>query len=151
MDVIALLKLIRSLLMTGAATRHAIHAILDAQDKFMMFRQTPRMENAVYYKRFKALFAAYEHLVGDVGILLTPPSQYVKAVDPDKATAKELKEAREVAKDAYLAIRLLRHSAPGRYGALLADIENNHTCGVSSYPVVLSKAYDYLVNYVNPS
>mmetsp|Transcript_13505 Transcript_13505/g.19474 ORF Transcript_13505/g.19474 Transcript_13505/m.19474 type:complete len:133 (+) Transcript_13505:98-496(+) len=34
-----------------------------------------------------------------------------------------------------------------RYGALIRDIENEHTRGTNSYPTTLTAAYDYLVNY----
>jgi hypothetical protein len=39
LDVICLLILIRTSLFNGATTRHAIHAIMDAQGAFMMLRQ----------------------------------------------------------------------------------------------------------------
>ena len=39
LDVIRLLILIRTSLLSGATTRHTVHAIMDAQDAFMMLRQ----------------------------------------------------------------------------------------------------------------
>jgi hypothetical protein len=107
-----------------------MHALLEAQDAFMSLRQTNRMTNSAYLDKFKGLLEVYQHLGGDVGVLLVPPMEYIKnAVDPDKPTDNELKNARAQAKDEYLAIRFLRHSDPARYGALLADVENSHTRG----------------------
>jgi hypothetical protein len=69
------------------------------------------------------------------------------AVDPDMPTAIEIAEAKHNAKDEYLAICFLMNSDKRRYGGLIRDIENEHTRGSNSYPVTLTGAYDYLVNY----
>jgi uncharacterized membrane protein YgcG len=150
LDVIKLLILIRTSLFSGATTRHAVHAIMDAQDAFMSLRQG-KMDNGEYYDRFKHLLDVYEHLGGDVGVMLKPPSQYIRAADPDEPTEDEIEAARAAARDAYLAIRFLRRADLNRYGTLLADIENEHTRGIGAYPTTLVKAYDLLVNYVNPN
>jgi uncharacterized membrane protein YgcG len=151
-DVLKLLKLIRSSLFSGATSRHNMHALQDAQDKFMSFRQGPRLSSAEYLERFKNLLDVFEHLGGDIGALLKPLQAYViDAADPDHPTEVELRTARETAKDEYMGIRFLRRSDPARYGALLADVENQYTRGMNSYPTTLTMAYDMIVNYVTPN
>jgi hypothetical protein len=62
-----------------------------------------------------------------------------------------IEEARSNAREAYLAIRFLRRADPNRYGAMVADMENDYTRGYTGYPTTLVKAYDILINYVNPN
>jgi hypothetical protein len=150
-DVIKLLKLIRTSLFSGATSRNATHALVEAQDAFISFRQSSRMSNAAYFDKFKALLEVYQHLGGDVGVIHAPSPEFINAADPDDPTDIELNAARAAAKEAYLATRFLAHCDLSRYGALIAEVENSHTRGVDSYPRTLTKAYDMLVNYVNPS
>jgi hypothetical protein len=79
-------------------------------------------------------------------------SEFINAADPDNPTDIELNAAGAAAKEAYLATRFLAHCDLSRYyGALIGgEVENAHTRGVDSYPRTLTKAYDMLVNYVNP-
>ena len=57
-DVIGLLKLLRISLFSGATSRHVIHAIQEAQEKFHAFRQSKHMSDADYLARFKNLHDA---------------------------------------------------------------------------------------------
>jgi hypothetical protein len=41
-------------------------------------------------------------------------------------------------------------SNPRRYGSLVASVQNNFISRQDKYPKMLSKAYDMIVNYVNP-
>jgi hypothetical protein len=69
------------------------------------------------------------------------------AIDPVNPTVAETANATSVAKDRFLAISFLLNSDHQRYGALMRDIENEHTRGTNTYPQTLTGAYDYLVNY----
>ena len=104
MDVIELLKMIQSSLFLGATSWHTMHGILEAQDTFFNFRQTSRIENSLYLEKFKSLLAAYEHLGGEVGVLLRPPSEYIYAATVEKPTDEEMQAARKEAKEKYLAM-----------------------------------------------
>lgn len=150
-DVIALLKLIRSSLYTGATSRQAMHGMLEAQRRFMTIQQSNRMSNAKYLEVFQSTLAAYEHLGGDLGISKEMTRPYVNAVNQYAITDAEWKAAENRARDEYLGIRFLLSSDPNRYGPLMAEVENSYTRGTSSYPNSLTKAYDMLVNYVDPS
>jgi hypothetical protein len=67
-DVIALLKLIRSSLYSGATSRQAMHGLVEAQKRFNNLQQSGRMSNAKYLEVFQSTLAAFEHLGGDLGI-----------------------------------------------------------------------------------
>ena len=116
----------------------------------MMFRQTSGMSNADYFRRFKDLWATYEHLGGDAGLSIATMERYLTTEEDEDATNEEVLAAREAGTDQYLGIRFLRRSDPKRYGTLLAEIENQHTRGIDTYPTNLSGAYDMIVNYVDP-
>ena len=110
------------------------------------------MTNSEYLKKLKGLIEVYEHFGGEPGtgtrrvdLLLVQ-----LAADPTSPTKAERSAAIQQARDTYLATLLLVKSDAKRYGALLADIENEHTRGVDAYPVTLSTAYDMLTNYRVP-
>ena len=63
----------------------------------------------------------------------------------------ETAQAREAAREEYLAVLLIRFSNPKRYLTLIVDLQNNHTHGTDQYPNTIAKAYDTLVHYRNPS
>jgi len=150
-DVIALLKMIRSSLYSGATSRQAMHGMLEAQKRFVTIQQTSRMSNAKYLELFQNTLAAYEHLGGDLGISKDMMQPYVEASNAYAITEDEWKAAAVRARDEYLGIRFLLGSDPNRYASLTAEVENSFTRGTSSYPSSLTKAYDMLVNYVDPS
>ena len=67
----------------------------------------------------------------------------------DEALETQLATAR--ARDEYLAVLLIVKSDPRRYGTLVKDMQDDHTRGLNGYPVMLSEAYDILVNYQVPT
>jgi hypothetical protein len=69
------------------------------------------------------------------------------AADPDVPTNEEKEQARDRAKDQFLAVMFLVNSDRAQYGSLVRDIENEYTRGSDTYPTTLSAAYDYLMNY----
>ena len=73
------------------------------------------------------------------------------AADPAAPTDLETAQAREAAREEYLAVLLIRLSDPKRYLTLIVDLQNNHTHGTDQYPNTIAKAYDMLVHCRNPS
>jgi hypothetical protein len=74
LDVIKLLKLIRTSLFSGATSQNATHALVEAQDAIILFCQSSRMSNAAYFDKFKALLEeVYQHLGGDMCDPCPPP------------------------------------------------------------------------------
>jgi len=150
-DVMGLLNLIRSSLYSGTTTRQSMHNMQVAQNRFMSLQQTPRMSNSKYLELFQSHLAAYEHLGGGLGLTDETVRTYAQPANANAITAAELQTAKGRARDEYLGIRFLLQSDPNRYGGLVADVENGFTRGIKSYPETLTKAYDMLVNYVDPS
>jgi hypothetical protein len=61
--------------------------------------------------------------------------------------AAKKQQALDQAKDQYLAVMFLMNSDRNRYGSLVRNVENEYTRGTDTYPVTLSAAYDYIVNW----
>jgi hypothetical protein len=66
-DLMGLLRLIRTSMYTGATSKNPLQSLLEAQSKFLAFRQTSRMTNAEYLRTFTALSDQVVHLHGDLG------------------------------------------------------------------------------------
>jgi hypothetical protein len=51
----------------------------------------------------------------------------------------------------YPAMWFFAHANPRQYGSIVATAQNDFVTGVDKYPKTVSKAYDMLVNFVNPN
>jgi hypothetical protein len=104
---------------------------------------------AEYYNQFKDLVSNAEWLGSDIGLNSERVDANVQeiAADPDMPTEAEWEQARARAKDEYLAVAFLLNSDKRQYGDLIWTIENEYTRGTNTYPMTLSAAYDYIINY----
>jgi hypothetical protein len=104
---------------------------------------------AEYYNQFKDLVSNAEWLGSDIGLNSERVDANVQeiAADPDMPTEAEWEQARARAKDEYLAVAFLLNSDKRQYGDLIWTIENEYTHGTNIYPMMLSAAYDYIINY----
>jgi hypothetical protein len=66
---------------------------------------------------------------------------------PRHPTEAERAQAREQAKDEYLAVMFLVNYNRQCYGLLVRDIKNEYTQGSDTYPTTLITVYNYIVNY----
>ena len=66
-DLMGLLRLIRTSMYTGATSKNRLQSLLEAQSKFLAFKQTNCMTNAEYLRTFTALSDQVVHLHGDLG------------------------------------------------------------------------------------
>mmetsp|Transcript_15602 Transcript_15602/g.22623 ORF Transcript_15602/g.22623 Transcript_15602/m.22623 type:complete len:212 (-) Transcript_15602:6-641(-) len=107
------------------------------------------MSNHVYYEKFKDNIMTAERLGGQIGVheKRIDKALIEIAANPRQPSENEIVRAKAMAKDKYLAVCFIMNSDRRRYGALIRDIENEHTRGTNSYPETLTAAYDYLVNY----
>lgn len=121
---------------------------MDAEAQVFTFWQKTLADNE-YYDKFKDLVSIVEWL----GSNLEVQNGWVEtilqeiAADPDIPTAQERAQARERAKDEYLAVMFLVKSDSQRYGALIHDIKNKFTRGSDTCQAMISAAYGYIVNY----
>ena len=144
-----LLRLIRQSLFTGATTKKDTEALQDAELSLYTFRQGETMTNDIYLEKYKGLIERYEHHGGQPGLqeIRVQAKLDTLAADPAAPTDVETAQAREAAREEYLAVLLIRLSDPKRYSTLIVNLQNNHTCGTDQYPNTIAKAYDMLVHY----
>ena len=69
------------------------------------------------------------------------------AANPNAPTNAEHVQAHTKAKDEFLAVLFLVNSDQKQYSGLLCDLENGYIWGSDTYPMTLSVAYDYIINY----
>jgi hypothetical protein len=147
-DVMALLQLVQHCMIQRQTRQKPTHTLLDAETQVYAFKQR-NLANNEYYKKFKDLVTNAERLGSDIGAHSDRIEVILEeiAADPDLPTDAEREQARDRAKDQFLAVTFLVNSDRARYGSLVRDIENEYTQGSDTYPTTLSAAYDYIVNY----
>ena len=147
-DIMGLLQLIQNCMIQRQTCQKPIHSLLDAEAQVYGCKQKT-LPNNEYYEKFKDLVTNADRLGSTIGVHPQRVDMILTgiATDPDLPTNAELEQAREVAKDQFLAIMFLLNCDCNRYGNLVQDIENEYTRGTDTYPTSLSAAYDYLVNY----
>ena len=150
-DVMGLLRLIRTSMYTGATSKNSLHSLLEAQNTFFSFRQTGRMSNAEYLRNFTALTDQVVHLHGDFGTDESYVTERILEDGRDPTNRDVRADVVLTIREEYLAMRFFVHADPRRYGSLVANVQNDFVGGVDKYPKTVSKAYDMLVNFVNPN
>jgi hypothetical protein len=147
-DVIRLLQLVQTCMMQRQTRQYPLHSLWDAENHVFKFQQR-NLANNEYYDKFKDLVANAERLGSDMGAHSARVEAILQevAVDPDMPTAAETTQARERAKDEFLAVMFIMNCDRRRYGTLVRDIENEFTRGTNTYPTTLNTAYDYIVNF----
>ena len=150
-DLIGLLRLIRTSMYTGATSKNPLQSLLEAQTKFLSFRQTARMTNAEYLRSFTALSDQVLHLHGDLGTDQTYVTARIVEDGGDPADMDTRATMTLTIREEYLAMMFFTHADAKRFGSLVATAQNDYVSGIDKYPKTVSKAYDMLVNFVNPN
>jgi hypothetical protein len=150
LDLIELLQLICTFMYTGATSKDLAHALIDAIEQFHGFKQTGRMNNATYLTTFQSHIQAIDHLDSGFGIHAPYIQTRIRSagMDPDDVTIRS--RMQDEVKEEFIAKYFLLKSDPKRYASLIASIQNDFISSQDKYPKTLSKAYDMIVNYVNP-
>ena len=107
------------------------------------------MSNNTFLDKFKGLVERYEYHGGEPGMQQARINAQLEdiAANTNNPTVVEVAEAKAIAREEYLAILFIQKSDPKRYGQLVLELENNHTCSANQYPTTMEQAYDMLVNY----
>jgi hypothetical protein len=103
------------------------------------------MTNADYFCMFKGLVNAVEHLNGNLGTDHAVITERILASGGDPNEEVDWAMMKEAICEEYLAMHLFLHANVKRYGALIANVQNNFVTGHNKYPK------DMLVNYVSPT
>ena len=147
-DVLGLLELIREAMYTGTTRHKDTTELIEAATKLFAFRQPDGMSLHDYFETFKGLVKIYEHHGGCLRQDHTRMEAHL--VDPDTATHDEIALARERAGKEFEAFLFLSKANSKEYGSLLIDLHNRFAGNDDQYPETLNRAYNRLVNYINP-
>ena len=151
-DVISILKLIQSAVVTKNTSKNEVHSYVDAVHAFYSFKQHNNMSHSEYLDRFKDLVEVILQHGGDLGADYDRVNRYLKEElnkDPELITNEDRMKAVEACRERFLAVCLLVKGNKNRVGDLIIDIANEFTRNptASSYPRTLTKAYDMIINY----
>jgi hypothetical protein len=108
------------------------------------------MDNATYLRTFQSHINAIDHLNGDFGIHMLYIQAHIQETRGDINDVATCKRTKIAVCEEFVAKCFLLKSDPRRYALLIAMIQNDYISGQDKYPTTLSRAYDLLVNYVNP-
>jgi hypothetical protein len=148
-DVIKLLELIQKCMMQRETRQYSVHAIVEAKLRACTYKQGRHTSNHDYYERFKDNVTTIERLGGTFGIHESCVQEILTAKNISNLTSTQRKEAEKEAQDRFLAVLFLENCDKHRYGDMVVDIQNNFTRKKNTYPLTLTSAYDYLVNFKN--
>jgi hypothetical protein len=150
LDLIELLQLIWTSMYTGATSKDTAHALIDAMERFHAFKQSGCMDNATYLWTFQSLIEAIDHLGGGFGIHVPYIQTKIQNACGDPDNVVLWSQTEDEVKEEFIAKYILLKSDPKCYAGLIASNQNDYISGQDKYPRTLSKAYDMIVNYVNP-
>ena len=142
MDVIELLKDMRSLCYDVQSQRHPAISAIMCLKRYLGLRQDATMSNDTYYKEFINQQTVLEH----AGIKTTvTPAMKTQALevllyDAKTTDVDELKAAEELALETHRAMVFLQNTDNMRYSGLKLELQNNFARGMNQYPANLAGA-----------
>jgi hypothetical protein len=127
-DVMALLQLVQNCRIQHQTHQKLTHSLLDTEMQVCTFKQRS-LANNQYYEKFKDLVTNAERVGSDFGAHSNRTKAILEeiATDPDLPTDAEREQARDQAKDQFLAMMFLVNSDRAWYGSLVCDFENEYT------------------------
>jgi hypothetical protein len=110
-DVMALLQLVQQCMIQRQTWQKPTHTLLDAETQVYAFKQQ-HLANNKYYEKFKDLVTNAERLGSDIGAHADCTDGILDeiAADPDMPIDGEREQARDRAKDRFLAVMFLVNS-----------------------------------------
>ena len=150
-DVISLLATIKSLTFQYDAMQYPPEALKNAVMKFYKFFQGRDMTTTHFYERFKNLAQVVEEHGGELGndkglinaeLALITGTPYSEGAT---YTATQMTQARDRARDKYLAVLFLGASDRGRFSEVTTGLHNEFIKGQDNYPKTLTAAYTLLM------
>jgi hypothetical protein len=151
-DCLDLLKEIKGVSYKFEAQRYPPLALYEAKSAFFRFQQHKALSNTDYLDKFKALYEVIEHFGGMIGhdpMLIKDEarrngtSNHANLTETDTEYINNIPAARQ----RFLAYAFIQGADKTRFGDLLLELENQHTCGNDNFPRDLTGAYNLLVNY----
>jgi hypothetical protein len=134
-NVVKLLIMIRSYCCQFDSLNDEYMSIVGALKNLFFFYQKPEQSNSDFHEDFMALVEVIEEYGGG-GSLTYFPLMIKKelSVDMDKASADEMKAAKEVVCDKFLAALMLNRANGSKYNELKRSMVENYVTSTSEYP-----------------
>jgi hypothetical protein len=158
-NTLELLKAIKGLAFKFDGEKELGMSLVEAMDKFYRFYQSKEMPNAQYLEKFNNIVDVIEHYGGTVAVHRKMTENYLALLtggvyDPinwrNVYSDEQIAEATEKGKENILAKMFLVRADKGRYGGMLAKLQNDYITGrVNVYPVDRIAAFSLLNNWNN--
>ena len=138
-DIIKLLTMIRGYCCQFDTLNDEYMSIVKSLKNLFYFFQKPDQTNSEFHEDFMVLVEVIEEY-GGTGSLIHFPNMIKKELlsknimDPSKASADDLKEAKGVVREKFLAALMLNGANASKYGELKCSMAENYVTGTSEYP-----------------
>ena len=150
-DGIALLRAIKTTSFQFQQQKHPCISIHISKRKLYVLSQQEHMSNHYYFQKFKNTVDVLEANGGSIGDDPLLINQILQRTRPratmETASRTMINEAKEEAKQEYLAVAFLMGADRSRYGLLIQSLENDYIQGVNKYPKNLVDAYHLITNW----
>jgi hypothetical protein len=125
-DAIELLKSIKDCVFKSSSQKYGHHARHEALGKFANLHQDKNNNSQEYYQRYKNQVEVAEHCGVDIGVHSEAIEERLQEMGLTMASATpyQVKVAKEVSREEYLACAFLLGADRKRYGKLMEDTEN---------------------------
>ncbi len=137
-DVVALHMMIRSYCCQFDTLNDEYMPIVGAIKNLLYLFQKTTQTNADYHKDFMAMVEAIEEY-GEAGSLMYFPKMIKKEleskkIDMEKASASEMRDAKKIVRNKFLATLMLSRANREKYGKLKRSMAENYVTRTSKYP-----------------
>ena len=146
-DVIALLKLIRSIAFDYESKRYPFLAVYNSVRVFYSYFQKVSMTNDAYLESYQNLCDVVSHCGGDLMLHESLVEHTLKEEGIPNPTADERNAATTKARAAYGAMSFLCGLNKEHYQDLLNDLAKSYLAGRDEYPKTLVGAYNIVTNW----
>ena len=155
-DCLTLLKEIKGVSYKFEAQRYPPLALYEAKATFFRYVQHRSLSNTDYLDKFKALYEIIEHYGGNIGddpMLVRDEARRQNVLHHATLNKGDTEYIVNIplARNRFLAYAFLQGADKSRFGDLLLELENQHTCGSDRFPSDITNAYNLLVNYKSKS
>ena len=156
-DVVTLLQLIEGLCSKLGDKAHSYYSVALSFKTLCMYYQPDHMSNDDYYQYFKSMvcailkFFAGDDAIGHSPILAQAELEKMAADGGylvSSATDDQRKEARDIAWEKFLAALFLSGANVKHYGALKAELANNYSMKIDTYPTTMEGVLSLLTSYM---
>jgi hypothetical protein len=137
-DVVALLMMIRSYCCQFNTLNDEYMLIVGSIKNLLYFFQKTMQVNVDYHKDFMVMVEVIEEYKGAGSLMFFPnmikKELESKKIDMDKASASEMRDAKKIVRDKFLAALMLSGANREKYGELKHSMAENYVTRTSKYP-----------------